>query len=125
MIQRPPKSTRLPYTTLFRSIYGRGDASFIRGQFRGRYLQADNFRGNVVTAGWTEDRVVPILDLELGFGWANARDSFRLTAGYMFNAWYNVITTDKFISAVQRNDSVAVADSITFDGLVVRAEFRH
>ena len=106
-------------------IYGRGDASFIGGQFRGRYLQADNFRGNVVTAGWTEDRVVPILDLELGFGWANARDSFRLTAGYMFNAWYNVITTDKFISAVQRNDSVAVADTITFDGLVVRAEFRH
>ena len=106
-------------------IYGRGDASFLGGEYRARYLQADNFRGLVVNSGWNEDRVVSILDLELGFGWTSARGGLRLTTGYMFSGWFNTISTDEFIQAVQTNNSVSVGDTLTFDGLVGRAEFKY
>jgi len=78
----------------------------------------------VVNTGWTEDRVVTILDAELGLGWQSVGGGLRLTAGYTFSGWFNVINTDDFIRAVRRNDSVSVSDTLTFDGLVFRAELR-
>ena len=106
-------------------VYGRGDASFLGGEYRARYLQADNFRGLVVDSGWNEDRVVSILDLELGLGWTSCHGGLRLTAGYMFSAWFNTISTDEFIHAVQTNNSISVSDTLTFDGLVARVELRY
>ncbi len=48
----------------------------------------------------------------------------RVTGGYAFSGWYNVINTDDFIHAVRTNNSVNVRDTLTFDGLVLRAEVR-
>jgi hypothetical protein len=103
-------------------VYGKGFTSFVGGQFRGRYAQADSVRGLVVNTGWSEDRVVSILETELGVGWVNACGNLRISAGYLFAGWFNVINTDDFIRAVRTNDSVNVRDSLSFDGLVVRAE---
>ena len=103
-------------------IYGRGAASFLGGEFRGRYAQGDSVRGDLVDTGWREDRIVSVLDFELGIGWASRTGSLRLTAGYFFSAWCGVIQTDEFIRAVRSNDSVSIDDTITFDGLVVRTE---
>jgi len=105
-------------------VYAKTYASFLTGQFVNRYTQADSASGLVVNTGWTEDRVVTILDAELGLGWQSVGGGLRLTAGYTFSGWFNVINTDDFIRAVRRNDSVSVSDTLTFDGLVFRAELR-
>lgn len=105
-------------------IYGRGYASFVGGRFVGTYSQADSVRGSVVSTGWSEDRVLSILDAEAGVGWASSSGRFRVTAGYMFSGWFNAINTDDFIHAVQTNNSVSVSDTLTFDGFVLRGEIR-
>jgi len=105
-------------------LYGRGVASLIGGTFRSQYLQADNFRGEVVNAGWKEDRIVPIVDFEAGLAWTGPRGHLRFSAGYLFSAWFNVISTDEFVQAVRVNNSVATGDAVTFDGVAVRAEVR-
>jgi len=66
---------------------------------------------------------VSILDLELGIGWSTPGGRLRMTGGYMVNSWFNTVTTADFIGAVQRNDFTDLDDTLTFDGLVVRAEF--
>ena len=71
-----------------------------------------------------------MLDLELGVGWSSPKGCIRVTGGYMVSAWYNVVTTADFIGAVQRNDFTELGNTelggkLTFDGLVVRAEFRY
>ena len=69
---------------------------------------------------WQDDRVIGQLDSELGVGWTNGR--WRLSAGYMFSEWTNVVDTSSFIDAVQNNDYTDVKHSLTFDGLVTRLE---
>src|SRR2546429_3557084 len=44
MIRRPPRSTLFPYTTLFRSRVGAGDADVV---IYGRGTEVDEFRGVV------------------------------------------------------------------------------
>ncbi len=105
--------------------YGKTYASFLAGRFSGTYVQTDSFRDPLVLAGWTEDRVVPVLELEVGIGWASACDRVRFSAGYMYAAWLNTLTTDEFIQSVQTNDSVSVRDTLAFDGLVLRTEIRY
>ncbi|MFW6124752.1 MAG: Lpg1974 family pore-forming outer membrane protein [Pirellulales bacterium] len=106
-------------------VYGRGYASFVGGEFNTDYRQGDNFAGTVVDTGWEEDRVVSILDLELGVGWVSSGGRVRLSGGYSFSGWYDVIPTDELIEAVRTNDSTSVDDTLTFDGLVARAEVRY
>ena len=48
-----------------------------------------------------------------------------MTAGYMVSAWYNTVRTSDFIGAVQANDFGGLNDTLTFDGFVVRSEFRY
>lgn len=105
-------------------VYGSGVASFVGGEFRCRYAQANTGGGFVVNTGWNEDRVVSILDIELGFGWASPGGQLRVTAGYMFNGWFNTVVTDEFIDSVRLNNSVDAGDSLSFDGLVLRSEIR-
>jgi hypothetical protein len=105
-------------------IYAQGYASFLGGRFVSRYTQATSALGTVVSTGWDEDRVVSMLDAELGLGWTNASRRLRVTAGYTFSGWLNLISTDDFIRAVRTNNSVNVSDALTFDGLVARAEIR-
>ncbi len=105
-------------------IYAKGNASFLGGEFSGTYAQSDAFAGNVVTAGWTDDRIVSILDAEIGVGYDCCNGCLRFSAGYLVSAWSNVVTTDDFIGSVQINDSSDVSDTLTFDGLTSRVEYR-
>jgi len=105
--------------------YGRAGASFLAGRFHASYAQIDNFVPDpLVDTAFEADRIVPILDIELGVGWTGPQEHFRLTAGYMISAWYNAVTTGELIQAVQTNSFVGLGDTLTFDGLVGRAEFR-
>jgi hypothetical protein len=106
------------------AIYGTAMASFVGGRFVGDFVQADNLSGMVVSTGWTDDRVIPILDLELGVAWVGCCGHLRVSGGYLFSAWFNVPRTEDFIHAVQTNDLTKLHDALTFDGLAARMELR-
>ena len=80
--------------------------------------------GVLVSTSQNDDRIVPILDIELGLGWTSATERWRLSAGYLFSAWYNVVGAPEFIQAVHAARFDDVSDSLTFNGLVARAELR-
>ena len=106
-------------------VYGRAAASFVAGEFRGRYFQGSSEDPEIVDTSWKAGRLVPMLDLELGVGWATQSGCLRMTAGYMVSAWYNTVKTSDFIGAVQTNDFGGLSDTLTFDGFVVRSELRY
>jgi hypothetical protein len=106
-------------------VYAKGNASFLGGEVTGRYVQGDAFGGTVVNTGWADDRVISIIDAELGVGWVGCNGRLRLTAGYLVSAWGNAVTTDDFIRSVQNNNSTDVSDTLTFDGLTTRMELRY
>jgi hypothetical protein len=105
-------------------LYGRGTASFLAGTFRSSYVQNDSFRGVVAQSSRSDDSIVPILDLEMGIGWTSRQDRWQLRLGYLFNAWYNVVSNERLIHSVQQAQAGDIRDTLTFDGLVARAEFR-
>lgn len=109
-------------------LYGRGLVSMVAGQFRTSYEYNDQV-GNTVDTGWKADRIMTILDLELGGGWQSNCGHLRVTCGYMIGSWFNAVTTDQWIRAVSRGNFVGQPDSMSydtlmFDGLTVRAELR-
>ncbi len=105
-------------------VYGRGLASLLAGRFNADYLQTDSFDGTQVTTSWKGNRVVPILEMEVGGGWASANGLLRFTAGYTVNAWFNTVTTADWVSAVQRANFNNLSDTTVFDGFTARAEVR-
>ena len=48
----------------------------------------------------------------------------RITGGYLFSGWYNVVRSSDFIRGVQNNNFAGLSDTLSFDGLVTRLEFR-
>lgn len=106
-------------------VYGKGFASFLGGEFRADYSQNNVFAGNQARAGFDDDRIVSLLQLELGLGWQSKCGRFRASAGYHVASWFNTVTTPEFIDAVQNNDINDGEDQIlTFDGLATRVEYR-
>lgn len=103
------------------SIYANGLASILSGEFRSDYVQVNQFNGVEAVIGWQDDRFVPVLEAELGVAWM-IRDRLRFSAGYTMKAWFNAVTTPVWVQAVHTNNFVNVEDTITFDGLVLRAE---
>jgi hypothetical protein len=103
-------------------IYGHGILSLMAGQFSSSYVQQNQFNGVEVNTAFSEDRIVPIVDLEAGIAWVSAKNRFRVSGGYMISAWYNTVTTPAWIQGVQQQDFTSVKDRLTFDGLVARAE---
>ena len=105
-------------------VYANGYASFLAGRFRARYFQGDAFDQSVVDAEWEAGRIVPILDLECGVGWASKGGKFRVNAGYMVSAWFNSVTSQDYIDAIQTNNFLSLSETITFDGLQARFAYR-
>jgi hypothetical protein len=104
--------------------YGRGVANLLIGQFEAEYLQTHAFLGNQAFASFEEDRIVPVLELELGLGWQSSNGRVVLSAGYIVSAWFNMLTTPAWIDAVQETSFPNASETLTFDGLVARAEVR-
>ena len=73
-------------------VYGRTAASFMAGKFDAHYSETSTLVGATpINSELVSDRVVPILELELGVGWVSPTGHFRISGGYLFNAWYNVM----------------------------------
>jgi len=105
-------------------LYGRANASFVGGEFRGRYTQANDLTGTIVDTSWKSGRLVSILDLEIGAGWQNCNGRLRLSCGYVVSSWFNAVTSNEWIQSVQTNNFEGLGDTMTFDGLVGRVEYR-
>ena len=105
-------------------FYGRAAASVVAGTFRCAYTDTSGLNGPVVNTGYPADRVVPMIDAELGAGLSLRDDKLRLTAGYSFSGWFNMVRTDQFIGAVQANNFTGMHDTLTFDGFVGRVELQ-
>jgi hypothetical protein len=105
------------------SVYGRGLIAALTGNFKSDYSMVDQTAVATLTqVDWEDDRIVPMLDYELGLAWTNPPGNLRLSAGYLMSHWFNVVTTPVFVDAVQADNYVNVDDTISFDGLVGRAE---
>jgi hypothetical protein len=110
-------------------LYGRGTANLVAGHFTGSFTQDNVFAGNQGNITFRDDRIVPILDLELGLGWVSPKGHVRVMAGYTTAAWFNSLLTPEFINAVQTNNFTHQGDNLSntlwFDGLLARVEFRY
>ena len=109
-------------------VYGKTYLSLLGGEAKARYVQGGSFDPIVVDTQWKAGKVVTIYDLELGAGWQNECGNLRLSAGYLFSFWYNVVRTNEWINAVQNNNFADPSDNfegmMTFDGLTARVEVR-
>jgi hypothetical protein len=110
-------------------LYGKGSTSFLAGAFRANYIVNDvdgAVIDNIANTSFSAGRIVTMLDLETGIGWRNFNDNLRLSVGYMFSNWFNVVKVNDFINAAQENNFVNTADNfngrIGFDGLTARIE---
>ena len=108
--------------------YGRGSASFLAGHFSGTYRQFNTFAGSQGELNYDNDRIVPILDLEVGVGWASESGRFRVEAGYWVMGWFNTLTTPGLVRGAQTNEfsgtGDVLRDTIGFDGFTVRAAMK-
>ncbi len=109
--------------------YGKSIASLLAGQFSGSYEERNLFTGLVGQTSIQEERVVPILELELGLGWQSSNGRIRVSAGYYVGSWYNTVSVPTFAQAIQNtnytSNSNNLKDTMTFDGVVGRVEFRY
>lgn len=106
--------------------YGKGYASMIGGEFRTSYFSSSDADPSITDTSWSAGRLIGIYDLEVGVGWRNCADSIRLSVGYTYSIWTNVVKNNEWINSVQQNNFVDPSDNyrglLTFDGLTAKAE---
>ncbi len=109
--------------------YGQGMVDLMFGQFRGSYEERNVFTGLVGLTTINSNRVVPVLELEIGAGWQSANGRFRVSGGYYVGSWFNTMTTTSLAGAIGNVNFTTngnnFRDNIVFDGLVSRFEFRY
>ncbi|MBX7073982.1 MAG: hypothetical protein K1X71_12615 [Pirellulales bacterium] len=103
-------------------VYSRGNANFMAGRFHANYNQFNTFALDQANTSWRDDRIVSILDCEAGVGWQSKGGRLKLSGGYYIAGWFNTVTTPSWVAAVQSSSFADVSDTLTFDGLVARAE---
>jgi hypothetical protein len=105
------------------SAYGTGILNVLVGTFDASYVQIDSFNQIEAFTSWSAARIVPVLDLEIGVAWLTLSRHLRISAGYRVSVWFNVVKTEDFIHAAQAHDFRDLDGTLTFDGLVARAEW--
>lgn len=105
--------------------YGKLSMNVLFGEFRSSFLQLDTTTTDVqANSTWNDRRVVPLLDYEVGISWTSRNGHWRASTGYYTAFWFNTITTGQFVQAVQTADFVDLGETMVFNGLVSRVEFR-
>jgi hypothetical protein len=105
-------------------MYGKSLGSLIAGEFSAFHNQTGTAGGPNVNTSWNAGRIVPILETEFGVGMQNNSGSLRLSAGYMYNVWFNTPVIDEWAAAVQSNSYRDFDNGMSFDGLTARLEWR-
>jgi hypothetical protein len=104
-------------------VYGTSVVNFLFGEFDANFVQANTFNGTEAFTSWSAGRIVPVVDFEFGAGWLGVDRHLRLSAGYRVSTWFNVVKTEDWIWAAQNHDFRNLDGTLTFDGLVGRAEW--
>jgi len=109
-------------------VYGKGTMSFVAGTVRARFSEFNELSPFVVDGFGRFNRLLSMLDFELGAGWTNVDGTIRVTGGWMMSGWYNTVKPSNLIRAVQTT-TPGILDSppenvLAFDGLVFRVELR-
>lgn len=107
------------------SVYGKASAAAVSGRFQSRYNQV-NDSTDVLLANsiWKDNRVISLVEYELGAAYTTCNQRWRVSGGYLFQHWGNMVTNSEFINAVQSNNYVDLGDTLSFDGLTARIEAR-
>ncbi len=106
-------------------LYGKGFLSLMFGTFNSDYLQYNTTTQSVqASSNWTDERVVPILDYEVGVNFTSHNGHWRWSTGYYTAFWFNAVATPQWVQAVQNANFVNLGETIAFNGLVTRLEFR-
>lgn len=103
-------------------VYSKASCSLLTGEFEATYLQ-QSVSGTQATTSWSDDRIVPILDCELGINWTNSSGNLRFAAGWTVQAWFNTLSTNDWVSSVQTVNFTDASDTLTFSGVTARIEF--
>lgn len=102
--------------------YTHTDLTLLAANLKARYRNVDTFDGGVADYEQDLDRIVPVLDLEVGVAYDVCRNT-TLKVGYIYSIWWNVVTTPSFIEDVQKGDITGNSgDTLTFDGVFARIE---
>lgn len=103
--------------------YGHADFTLLASNVDARFQQVNVLDGEVVHYSQDLDRIIPVLDLELGIA-VDLTRHLSLRTGYVYSMWFNVITVPDWVAAVQAGDITgSVEDTVTFDGVFARLEF--
>ncbi|MCA9240061.1 MAG: hypothetical protein KDA37_07675 [Planctomycetales bacterium] len=107
------------------SVYGTLSAGALSGKFNTRY-DMRNQVGDVrlAQAVWEDNRVVGLIEYEIGISATTPKNGVRVSLGYMVQHWTNMVTHPDFIDAVQADNYTDLGDTITFDGFSARLEGR-
>ncbi len=110
-------------------LHGSSVVSLLFGHFGASYLQENDNPAFRSQSNFGDDRIVPVLELELGAGWQSPQGRVRLMAGYHAGLWFNTMTTNSWIQAVQSGNFTTNGDNLsellTFDGVFGRVELRY
>ncbi len=100
------------------------DLTLLASNAKARYRQTEKLGVVPVVADIQQDidRIIPVLDFQLGVA-VDVCQNTVLKVGYLYSAWFNVVTTPDFVRDVQRlNFDSGSGDTLTFDGLFARVE---
>jgi hypothetical protein len=104
----------------FMGVYLRGSASMMVGQFHSNL--SENANGlPIVNVSETFTRVIPAV--EMGVGVSFSKGSWRVTAGYEFINYFNMVNGMDFISDVHPGKLIEKAGDLGFHGLSFRATY--
>jgi hypothetical protein len=105
------------------SIYARSSVSPLTGRFNADYNMRNQTTGEqLALVDYQDDRIMTLFDYELGLAWTGPRKRWRFAAGYTQSYWFNAVTTEGFIDAVQASQFNDISDTLMFDGLTARVE---
>jgi hypothetical protein len=100
-------------------VYLRGSASLLTGRFCAlRTETANGFAIVDISENYT--RVIPMFDL--GVGLSFQKGNWRVSAGYEFMNWFNMVDGTDFVDDAHPAKLIRPVGSLGFDGVVFRAE---
>ncbi len=105
-------------------VYGRVVGSLLAGDWKANYQENNQFGTNPIANRYTDFRISPVVDSELGFGWQSRKGCVKITTGYLFNTWFNAVTNRDYIQSVRTGNLLNMDDNLTFSGLTFRSEIR-
>ncbi len=107
-------------------LYGDIFFSALFGEFSSEYTQTNVTAAAVeAQSSFDDERVLPILQGQLGVDWVSANGRCMSRIGHMSSYWFNTVSTGEYISAVQQTAFLDVSDTIAFHGLAAMVEFRY